>query len=102
MLHKGTQLSILGSNLGTMGRNRSTERFAGLVFWHEEVIKISDLLLRALAIRVDLFRRLSKQPSDKLLLTEQKQYEKLVCQLLWEHKTALTYYQVMLRRIIKH
>lgn len=101
MLRNGTKVSILGSNLGTMGRNRGADQFAGLVFWHNEVMQISELLLRALAIQVDLFRRLSKRPADKLLHTEQKQYDKLICQLLWEHKMALAYYQVALRRIIK-
>jgi hypothetical protein len=100
-VNNGMELNILRSNRGTMDQNRGTNRLLRLAVWHEEVIEISDLLFRALAIQIDLFRRLSRQPSDKLLLTEQKRYDKLVCQLLWEQKVALTSYQLALRRIIR-
>ena len=84
-----------------MGRNRDGDRFARLAAWHLEVLTTGHLLVRCLAIQIDLFRRLSKRPTDKLLLTEQKRYDKLVCQLLWEHKTAIRQYRLAIRRLMR-
>jgi hypothetical protein len=97
----GMQSNVLRINRGNMGQNRSTNGFSGLANWHDEVIAISELLFRALMIQIDLFRRLSRRPLDKVLLAEQKRYDKLVWRLLLEYKTALTYYQLALRQIIK-
>jgi hypothetical protein len=93
---------ILRSNLGIMGWNRGADPFAKLVAFHCEAMAIGDLLVRALAIQVDLFRRLSKRPTDKLLRMEQRQHDKLICHLLWEHKTALTRYRAAIRQFMRH
>jgi hypothetical protein len=84
-----------------MGRNSGADHFAKLVACHREVMTIGDLLVRALTIQLDLLRRLSKRPIDRLLRTEQKRYDKLVCQLLKEHKAALTQYRAAIRQFIR-
>ena len=72
-----------------------------MVVRHLEVLAIGDLLVRALAIQADLYRRMSKRPSNRPPLAEQKQYEKLVGQLLREQKAALVHYLATIRRFTK-
>ena len=88
-------------NLAAVSETRSRNRFALLEAQHRDVLAIGDLLRRALTIQVDLWYRLSERPKNRTLLQLEKHYGKLVEQLLWEHKTALTAYLVIIRRISK-
>jgi hypothetical protein len=88
-------------NFEAVGTRRSTIRFALLAARHGEVIAIGDLLVKALAIQADLCQRRSKSPRDRAIVTQQKQYEKIVDQLVWEHKTALYLYLATIRRFTK-
>ncbi len=93
-------LDILRINFA-VGTRRSTTRFALLAARHGEVLAIGDLLVKALAIQADLCQRRSKSPRDRVIVTQQRQYEKIVEQLVWEHKTALDLYLATIRRFMK-
>ena len=88
-------------NGADMRARRVRELSVPLAARHDEMLATGDLLIRALAIITDLTRRLSKQPADRVLLLEQKHYEKLVRQLLWEHQTALAQYLASIRCLSK-
>ena len=84
-----------------VGESRTTNRFALLTAWHGEMMVTGDLLIRAVAIERDLRRRLSKQPKNKALLKQWKEYETLVEGLVWEHKTAVANYLAAIRRFTR-
>ncbi len=92
---------VLQINFGTVSARRSTTPFALLAARHGEVMAIGDLLVKALAIQADLCQRRSKSPRDRAIVTQQKQYEKIVEQLVWEHKTALDLYLATVRRFTR-
>jgi hypothetical protein len=87
--------------LAAVGEKRSTNRFGLLAARHRQVLATGRLLIRALAIEADLWRRLAKQPKNKVLLSHQKEYQRLVGQLVWEHKIALNEYLAIIRRLIR-
>jgi hypothetical protein len=84
-----------------VGENRTTNRFGLLASRHAEVLAIGDLLVRAVAIEKDIYNRLAAQPKNTVLLKQQKQYERLISQLVWEHKNALADYLAAVRRIVR-
>jgi hypothetical protein len=94
-------LHVLGINFGAVSARRTITRFALIAARHEEVMAIGDLLVKALAIQADLCQRRSKSPRERAIVTQQKQYEKIVDQLVWEHKTALDLYLATIRRFTR-
>jgi hypothetical protein len=86
---------------GNVRRSRVREQHAALAAQHSEVLVIGDLLISALAIVTDLRGRLAKEPNNRVLLLQRKQYERLVGQLQWEHKTALAQYLATIQGLVK-
>ena len=97
----GKMAQVLRVNSRDVGEHRTRKRFTILVEQHRKVLAIGDLLIRALAIKRDLARRVLREPNSKVLLKEQRQYERLVRQLIWEHKTALADFLAAIRGVRK-
>jgi hypothetical protein len=88
-------------DLRGMAGKPTSNRFDRLAAKHDEVIAVGDLLIRALAVETDIRRRALRRPGSKALLNQRKQFEKVVAQLLWEHKTLLADYLAILRLLTK-
>jgi hypothetical protein len=95
------ELTNLRINLGAVCKKRSTNWFELLAARHRDVVETGDLLVRALKIQRDLWHRLSKKPKSRTLLQEEKDYGRLIEQLVWEHKTALAAYLEIIHRFAK-
>jgi hypothetical protein len=81
----------------TVHKSRIIGRLAQLSARRRKVQAVDRLLLQAAAIEMDLGHRLSKEPCSRTLLKQRKQYQRLVDQLLWEHKTAFDDFMAAIR-----
>jgi hypothetical protein len=89
--------SLRTNDGATVGKTRATKRLTLLIGRHREMLTISDLLLRATAIEMDLDHRLSQEPGNKVLLKRRKEYQILVGRLAREHRAAMAAYMAAIR-----
>ena len=86
----------------TVNENRATRRLTLVVARHREMVTVSDLLLRAVAVEMDLRQRLSEEPGNRVLLKKRKEYQRLVHVLIREHRAAIADYITAIRYRWKH